>query len=87
MAAPPRQSGWEDLRKDLIAELADHPAFTEALDLLWPVLTPQDLLSSLYSSCERLRAAGADPALFRIDGAAWTVSDIPRNCPRWTGGS
>jgi DNA helicase IV len=28
-------------------------------------------------SPERLRAAGADPALSRADGAAWTVSDVP----------
>jgi DNA helicase IV len=28
-------------------------------------------------SAERLRAAGADPALSRADGAAWTVSDVP----------
>ena len=28
-------------------------------------------------SPERLRAAGADQALSRADGAAWTVSDVP----------
>jgi DNA helicase IV len=71
------KAAWEDMREDLTAELADNSAFTAALDLLWPVLTPQDLLSSLYSSPERLRAAGADPALFRAAGAAWTVSDVP----------
>jgi DNA helicase IV len=47
------------------------------LDELWPALTPQSVLATLYSSPERLRAAGADPALFRADGEAWTVSDVP----------
>src|SRR5436305_7089155 len=28
-------------------------------------------------SPRRLEAAGDDPALFRADGAAWTVSDVP----------
>ncbi len=34
-------------------------------------------MALLYSSPERLRAAGADLALSRADGAAWTVSDVP----------
>src|SRR6185312_10440559 len=34
-------------------------------------------LASLYTSPERLSAAGADPALLRADGEAWTVSDVP----------
>ncbi|HEV7581936.1 MAG TPA: helicase, partial [Mycobacterium sp.] len=32
---------------------------------------------SLYTSPERLRAAGADESLWRADGEAWTVSDVP----------
>ena len=44
---------------------------------LWPILTPETLLAPLYTSPERLRAAGADQALSRADGAAWTVSDVP----------
>ncbi|NUS91088.1 MAG: DUF2075 domain-containing protein, partial [Nocardia sp.] len=71
------KEAWEDLRGDLIAELAENTEFARALDLLWPVLDPEGLLSSLYSSPERLAAAGADRALFRADGAAWTVSDVP----------
>src|SRR5262249_12244986 len=50
---------------------------TAALDELWPILTPETLLASLYMSPERLRAAGADQALSRADGDAWTVSDVP----------
>ncbi|OXR46739.1 Helicase IV [Nocardia cerradoensis] len=71
------REAWENLRADLVAELAESEQFTAALDRLWPVLTPEELLAELYSSPERLRAAGADPALWRADGAAWTVSDVP----------
>jgi hypothetical protein len=35
-------------------------------------VTPRELLAALYSSSERLSAAGE--ALWRADGAAWTVS-------------
>ncbi|TVT58470.1 DUF2075 domain-containing protein [Amycolatopsis rhizosphaerae] len=71
------REAWEQLRADLLKELADDDAFTAALDDLWPVLTPEALLASLYISPERLRAAGADPALWRADGEAWTVPDVP----------
>ncbi len=67
----------EDLRTQVRKELADHAGFTAALDELWPVLTPESLLAPLYESPERLRAAGADPSLWRADGEAWTVSDVP----------
>ncbi|WP_211215428.1 RNA polymerase recycling motor ATPase HelR [Actinoalloteichus spitiensis] len=71
------KEAWEDMRADLLTELAEHAGFTTAVDELWPVLTPETLLAPLYTSPERLRAAGADPALLRSDGEAWTVSDVP----------
>jgi DNA helicase IV len=71
------REAWEELRSDLLKELAEDEKFSAALDELWPILTPETVLASLYSSPERLRAAGADPALSRADGDAWTVSDIP----------
>ncbi len=71
------REAWEQLRADLIAELADNDKFTAALNELWPILTPDTLLAQLYTSPERLRAAGADAALWRADGDAWTVSDVP----------
>ncbi|MFI6364976.1 RNA polymerase recycling motor ATPase HelR [Nocardia sp. NPDC050630] len=71
------REAWENLRTDLVAELADTDQFTAALDELWPILTPEAILAQLYSSQERLRAAGADQSLWRADGAAWTVSDVP----------
>ena len=71
------RDAWERVRKDLRKELAADDTFTAALDELWPILTPETLLAPLYTSPERLRAAGADPALLRTDGDAWTVSDVP----------
>ncbi|MFD4432333.1 RNA polymerase recycling motor ATPase HelR [Nocardia sp. NPDC058497] len=71
------REAWEQLRTDLIAELAENAAFTAALDDLWPILTPETFLAQLYSSPERLRAAGADESLYRVEGDAWTVSDVP----------
>ncbi|MFC0104745.1 RNA polymerase recycling motor ATPase HelR [Kibdelosporangium aridum] len=71
------REAWEEMRADLLKELAEDEVFTAALDELWPILTPETLLGPLYSSLERLRAAGADQALLRTDGGAWTVSDVP----------
>ena len=71
------RDAWEQLRADLLTELAKNDTFAAALDELWPLLTPETLLASLCESPERLRAAGADLALWRADGTAWTVSDVP----------
>jgi DNA helicase IV len=71
------REGWEQVRADLVKELAENEKFIAALDELWPVLTPETLLAPLYTSPERLQAAGADEALSRADGDAWTVSDVP----------
>ncbi|WP_280832151.1 RNA polymerase recycling motor ATPase HelR [Mycolicibacterium frederiksbergense] len=71
------KAAWEELRASVVGELDENAAFAAALDELWPILTPETLLAPLYSSTDRLRAAGADPRLFRADGSAWTVSDVP----------
>ncbi|MFE3794352.1 RNA polymerase recycling motor ATPase HelR [Nocardia tengchongensis] len=71
------REAWENMRADLRTELAEHDGFTALLDELWPTLTPESILAELLSSPDRLRAAGADPALWRADGEAWTVSDVP----------
>lgn len=71
------RDAWERLRADLLAELAESEKFTAALDDLWPILEPESFLAQLFASPERLHAAGADPALWRADGDAWTVSDVP----------
>jgi DNA helicase IV len=73
----------EDLTANVRAELAGSAALADALDQLWPMLTPQRLLAELLSSRERLRAAApmlseADrDALYRPVGHDWTVSDVP----------
>jgi DNA helicase IV len=71
------RAAWEQLRTELLEELAEHDAFKAAVDQLWPILMPETVLAELYTSRERLRAAGADPVLWRPDGEAWTVSDVP----------
>jgi DNA helicase IV len=71
------RDAWEQLRTDLLEELAEHDEFKAALDEFWPILKPETVLAELYTSHDRLRAAGADPVLWRADGEAWTVSDVP----------
>ncbi|OBG83483.1 helicase [Mycobacterium sp. E802] len=71
------KAAWEELRASVVSELDDNAAFAEALDALWPILTPESLLTTLYSSPDRLKAAGADARFFRAEGDAWTVSDVP----------
>ena len=39
------RQAWEQLRGELLEELADNDAFTAALDELWPILTPETLLA------------------------------------------
>ncbi|WP_216853067.1 HelD family protein [Phytoactinopolyspora halotolerans] len=64
-------------------ELKSSPGVREALDILWPELTPEGLLSELYTD-ERFRADVAPQltqaerdCLHRADPAAWTVADVP----------
>lgn len=71
------KNAWEQMRSDLLEELSESAAFHAAIEALWPRLTPELVLSQLYSSHDRLHAAGADASLWRADGAAWTVSDVP----------
>ena len=71
------KDAWEKVRADLLADLEGNDRFVAALDQLWPILEPQELLAELYTSAERLKAAGADPALQREVGDAWTTSDVP----------
>ncbi len=71
------REAWDNLCADLRAEVDEDARFVAALDEFWPILTPETVLAQLYASPERLRAAGADQVLWRADGAAWTVSDVP----------
>ncbi|WP_369636093.1 RNA polymerase recycling motor ATPase HelR [Nocardia sp. JMUB6875] len=71
------KEAWENMRADLRTELAEYEGFAAAIEELWPTLTPEQLLGELLSSQERLTAAGAPQALYRAEGEAWTISDVP----------
>lgn len=71
-------------RADIRAELAGSEKVLEALDSLWPRLTPQRLLRDLLSSPERIESAagnrltGAERAcLVRPAKSRWTPADVP----------
>jgi DNA helicase IV len=74
--------GQQDV-DDLRRELRDDEAVRAAIVRLWPVLTPQQLVSDLLSDPARLKAAGPglsaeDRALLhRDDGTDWTPADVP----------
>jgi DNA helicase IV len=69
--------------EDLRAELRDDPEVRAAIGRLWPVLTPQQLISDLYASPRRLAAAAHSLSaahrelLRRPAGSAWTPADVP----------
>jgi DNA helicase IV len=73
----------ENLVNNVRAELSGSSELADALDELWPMLTPQRLLADLFSSPERLEVAAAAlseadrESLYRSAGRAWTVSDVP----------
>jgi DNA helicase IV len=74
--------GQQDV-DDLRGELREDEAVRAAIVRLWPILTPQQLVSDLLSDPARLKAAGTglsaeDRALLhRDDGADWTPADVP----------
>jgi DNA helicase IV len=73
----------EDEMADLSRELRTDPAVRAAINTLWPILTPQQLVGDLLSDPARLaasapRMSGADrAALKREPDAPWTPADIP----------
>ncbi len=82
----PDQVGVQAVR----AALGHEPALREALDWMWPLLTPAQLIHDLYGSPALIRSAGTTltpeerDALYRPwhdtrDGHAviWTVDDVP----------
>jgi DNA helicase IV len=68
---------------DVRAELRAEPRVWRAIDGLWPVLTPQRLLTDLFADPARLAAAApglteAERALLhREPGGGWTQADVP----------
>jgi DNA helicase IV len=65
----------------LTAQLGDHEAVLEAVDELWPSLTPQRFLAELFASTERMVGAGLSAVdaerLRRDPGGGWTAADVP----------
>ncbi|MET7403164.1 ATP-binding domain-containing protein [Dactylosporangium sp. NPDC005572] len=68
---------------DIRADLAAEPAVRAVLDELWPVLTPEALLTGLFGSADALASAApqlsaADRELLRRDPAGgWSPADVP----------
>jgi DNA helicase IV len=60
---------------DIKRELSEDEGVQEAIDWLWPVLTPQELLEDLFADKDKLATvAPAFPELHREPGG-WTVAD------------
>jgi len=78
----PNLFGAADLA-DIRRDLRDDPEVRAALDRLWPMLTPQRLLTDLFADDERIAAAApqlgeADRRLLRREpGGGWTPADVP----------
>ncbi|HMG65875.1 MAG TPA: ATP-binding domain-containing protein [Streptosporangiaceae bacterium] len=78
----PNLLGAQDV-DDLRGELRADPEVVALIERLWPVLTPQKLVSGLFSSKRRLAAAApslsdaARAALQRAPDAAFTAADVP----------
>lgn len=70
-------------RNQLRQMLKQEPAVDEALDFLWPDLTPQRLLSELFADADALAAAAPQltvrerELLHRAPTEEWSLSDVP----------
>ncbi|WP_342746916.1 helicase [Lentzea kentuckyensis] len=65
---------WPEIEDDVRHELRHSTVLRDAVDRLWPLLTPEQLLADLYAGrCFRIGV----PELYREDAEAWTVSDVP----------
>lgn len=74
--------------EEVSGRLHKHAAVREALEWMWPVLTPAQLLTDLFGSKALLRSAAGDQvdadeqaALFRprrpVEEVVWTLDDVP----------
>jgi DNA helicase IV len=78
----PNLLGAADLA-DIRGELREDPEVRAALDWLWPMLTPQRLLTDLFAGDERIASAApqlseAERRLLRRDpDGDWTPADVP----------
>jgi DNA helicase IV len=82
-------SSRAELDTDLVRQrLGRDPVVREALEWMWPVLTPAELLHDLFGSRSLLKAAGDRlspeelallhrPRRAHVDDVVWTTSDAP----------
>ncbi|MBB2915302.1 DNA helicase IV [Streptosporangium becharense] len=79
LGSPPDEEDLRYARKALWSQ----DAVRDAVDGLWPSLTPEQLIADLLTSSEALGSAAPDlseeerAALLRPPGAPWTVDDVP----------
>ncbi len=69
-----------ELRHELRDDLRSDLGFHAAVERLWPVLTPEQVLGELFAAPDRLASAGGGTdlsGLHRAAGSAWTVADAP----------
>jgi DNA helicase IV len=69
-----------ELRHELRDDLRSDLGFHAAVERLWPVLTPEQLLAELFASPDRLASAAGEidlSGLYRAERSAWTVADAP----------
>jgi DNA helicase IV len=76
----------DDEREEIAAELRADPGVRAAIDTMWPRLTPQDLLTDLFATPDRLAAAATAARvtkderhlLYRPSSETdWTPADVP----------
>ena len=88
------QGLWEELAASARTELEPHvvrerlrrdPAIREALERMWPVLSPGELLRDLFGSAALLRLAGRDRLAEREQAALLRPRGEPGAAQRWSG--
>ncbi|QWF84405.1 hypothetical protein HUW46_07855 [Amycolatopsis sp. CA-230715] len=69
---------------EIRAELANSPEVREAIESLWPTVTPQRFLREFYASAERIASAAGEwlteaerGSLVRTVRSPWTPADMP----------
>ena len=77
-----------DERADVTEGMRDVPQFEEAMERMWPVLTPEELLHDLFGSHALIKSAGRDilsadeqralhrPRSSHVEDIEWTKADI-----------
>ena len=82
-------AGYITPDEDFVASIRRHPDVVRALDRMWPVLTPEDLLNDLFGAAPLLSLATRDvlsaeerdalarPRAHTLAEVPWTPADLP----------